>query len=473
MRRTILLLLSLAASLPLFAGKGKMVVIYNDLPTAGFNDPKPVAPAPGNDATTLGQQRRNVMEAAAALWSRSLDTDVDIRVVTRFVPIGDCTDGAVLAHASPLGWRHSFTNAPMANVWYPIALANKLAGTDLDTNRDDILVEFNESVDNATCLGDSNWYYGLDGREGNHSDMFTVALHELAHGLGVSGAARAPGFREGKPSISDVHTLDVKAGLRWHQMTEEQRRVSHTNTANLVWDGDRVKANTSRYLQANTFLNVSEPAAIARDFEVGQAAFGPVVRETPLSGKIVQALDAANTDGPTTFDGCTPFTNADAIRGNIAMADRGTCRFVVKAQNAQAAGATGLIVVDNSVETCIAPGMAGSAPEVTIPVISVNKADGALIRAQLDAGANVRGFLRNDPSQLAGTSKEGYVRVYAPCTDAPGSSTHHFDTTASPNLLMEPSINTDLLHGLDLTLYQLLDMGWSVPAKSGRRILRR
>jgi hypothetical protein len=65
------------------------------------------------------------------------------------------------------------------------------------------------------------------------------------------------------------------------------------------------------------------------------------------------------------------------------------------------------------------------------------------------------------------------MRLFAPCTQDPGSSTYHWDTVASPNLLMEPSVNSDLLHGLDLTLHQLLDIGWTLPARSGRRILKR
>jgi hypothetical protein len=38
---------------------------------------------------------------------------------------------------------------------------------------------------------------------------------------------------------------------------------------------------------------------------------------------------------------------------------------------------------------------------------------------------------------------------------------------------MEPSINADLLQGVDLTRLMLLDIGWSLPPKSGRRALIR
>ncbi len=55
---------------------------------------------------------------------------------------------------------------------------------------------------------------------------------------------------------------------------------------------------------------------------------------------------------PTT-DGCSPFTNGAAIAGNWVYVDRGTCNFAVKIDNAEAAGAEG-IVVGNS--TAGAPG---------------------------------------------------------------------------------------------------------------------
>ncbi|MDT0130302.1 peptidase, partial [Acinetobacter baumannii] len=53
---------------------------------------------------------------------------------------------------------------------------------------------------------------------------------------------------------------------------------------------------------------------------------------------------------------------------------------------------------------------------------------------------------------------------YSPTVNAPGSSVSHYTTEASPNQLMEPSINADLSHEIapprDLTLPLLLDIGW-------------
>jgi hypothetical protein len=57
-----------------------------------------------------------------------------------------------------------------------------------------------------------------------------------------------------------------------------------------------------------------------------------------------------------------------------------------------------------------------------------------------------------------------FPRLYAPTTFASGSSVSHWDTTATPNMLMEPAINVDLTSIVknpdDLTWSLLRDIGW-------------
>jgi hypothetical protein len=255
-------------------------------------------------------------------------------------------------------------------------------------------------------------------------------------------------------------------------MTVQQRAAAVKNTGNLVWNGEYVRNNVNMFLLPVTQLAVTQPSNALANYDIGIAAFGAAANKTPLSGKIVRATDEANTDGPSTTDGCTAFTNAAAINGNIAMIDRGDCTFVQKARNAQAAGAKGVIIADRETTTCMAPGMSGEAPDITIPVVSVGTTDGTTMKNQLAANPEMQASLRVDPSRFAGTSPEGHMRLYAPCTFDEGSTRSHWDIVASPNLLMEPSINSDLLHGVDLTLYQLLDIGWTMPPKSGRRFRR-
>lgn len=473
MRNVLFALLFAAAAFRAEAGTGRVVIMNVDAPGVGFNDLTPVAPVGGNTGTTLGQQRLNVFQAAADRWSSLLETNVDIVVQASFAPISGCTEtDAILGQAAPFNWKRDFENAPRPGVWYPIALANALAGKDLDATPE-IFTQFNGDVDNATCLGNADWYYGLDGNHGGDMDLFVVVLHEIAHGLGVSSAGRSGDtFREGFPSTFDTNLRDLSTGQLWPQMSAEQRRISINNTAKLVWDGPNVREHAARLLYPVTMFNISQPANLAGNYDIGTATFGPSIAKSTVSGRLIQATDAANAEGPTTLDGCTAFTNAAVISGNVAVVDRGTCTFASKARNAQAAGATALIILDVRRETCTPPAMGGSGDDVTIPVISLGVNDGDVLRAQLNA-AEVKGSLLNDPTQMAGASRDGLVRLYAPCTTAPGSSKHHWDTPASPNLLMEPSVNSDLLHGVDLTMFMLMDMGWKQAPRSGRRTARR
>ncbi|MGI9329139.1 MAG: hypothetical protein ACR2QB_00340 [Gammaproteobacteria bacterium] len=54
----------------------------------------------------------------------------------------------------------------------------------------------------------------------------------------------------------------------------------------------------------------------------------------------------------------------------------------------------------------------------------------------------------------------GKVRLFTPNPLEPGSSVYHYDTVASPNLLMEPNLSFNQGTGLDLSDELLLDMGW-------------
>jgi hypothetical protein len=226
-------------------------------------------------------------------------------------------------------------------------------------------------------------------------------------------------------------------------------------------------------------LRVNAPDSIAKSYPVGTATFGSRMTIAGVSGSIAAVEDVAEpedgeTAAGTTRDGCSSFLNASAVIGRIALIDRGRCFFVTKAQNAKAAGAIGVIIADNR-SAPTPPGMAGTDPTLDIPVISVTQIDGAAIRAQLGSGVNAT--IGSDTTKpLAGTDANGRVKLYAPSELTVGSSVFHWDITADPNALMEPFINDDLSpNGVDITFEQLIDVGWTAPAKipSGRRILRR
>lgn len=467
MKRILLLTALALVATNLSAGTGRIVIVNTDRPGIGFNDPTPATPVGGNTGITRGEQRMYVFERAAHRWTTTLDTNVDIRVRASFAPLECGETSVVLGAANAITWSYNFEGAPRQNVWYPAALANKFAGRDLTPNDDDIFIQFNSDLDTPTCMGDRSWYYGFDRQEGSNDALYPVVLHEIAHGLGFAG--RGVDFFQSRPTIYDIYTLDRIAGRTWDQMTPEQRRVSAQNTSNLVWNGPNVTAKAPQVLARATVLTVSGPQPVAKSYDIGTASFGPAVNRSAISGELVPARDAGNTEGPSTLDGCTPYENASEVAGKIALVDRGTCTFVQKALTAQAAGAIGVVIVDNRKDTCLPPSMSGSNDQVLIPVLSLTQDEGTALR---NAGG-VSAMLRVDPSRMAGASPEGYVRLYAPCEYNPGSSIYHWDTPTTPNLLMEPFISGDLIDTVDLTVEQMKDLGWTQWPRTGRRALRR
>lgn len=95
--------------------------------------------------------------------------------------------------------------------------------------------------------------------------------------------------------------------------------------------------------------------------------------------------------------GCSPLIDFPA--GAIALIDRGVCAFVDKVRNAQAAGASAVIVANNL------PGdpftMGGDAPDVVIPSVMVSLPDGTVIKVGLPATGTVA---RADLQPVQGTA---------------------------------------------------------------------
>jgi hypothetical protein len=479
MRKT-LLLISLALLLTTGSAFARVTVTIqnNDGAGLGFNDPTPATPIGGNPGTTLGEQRLNAFKFAAGLWGEILESQVPIVIRATFAPINDTTSpctatSAILGQAGPTTFISDFSAAPLAHVGYPIALANALSGTDLNGSVPEINATFNSLVDNATCLGATNWYYGFDANHGSNIDLVSVLLHEFGHGLGFVGntSTNSGNFGSGgTPSVFEVHVFDNQAGQTWPQMSPQARLVSMINTGHLAWNGDLTKAHAATLLKPVTVLAENTPSSSS--FEIGVASFGGSVANINLSGDVVAVQDGIDATSTSTLDACqTPLTNASALTGKWALVDRGNCNFTVKAKNVQDAGAIGIIVADNRADTCQPPSMSGDDPTITIPVISVTQADGAILRGQANTNLNVT--LHFDPTRLAGATAEGFPKLYAPCTVSPGSSIYHFDVTASPSLLMEPFISSDLKHVPDLTLDELRDIGWTISAPQGRTLLKR
>jgi hypothetical protein len=450
------------------------VLINNvDSPGRGLNDNTKVKPVGKNNGTTLGAQRRNVVNKVAEIWGSTLPSNVTIwaQVSWQDREFTPCTaSGAVLAAAGAIQIFADSPNVLWPHTWYHAALANKLAGIDLAGGgpdpgflqppfADDLVVVFNEFLGTPNCLAASTWYYGLDNNgPAGTIDAVNVGLHEFGHGLGFSGFTSVTSGAQdlGLPDIYGVYSRDNTFGKQWNQMNNNERQASAINTGNLVWNGPSVVAEAPSVLGPVEELQITAPSSLAGTvIQFGTANFGPAPTPGNFSGEVVLANDGIGV----TSDGCEPFVNASAISGRIALIDRGTCAFTIKVKHAQNAGATAAIVVNN-VAGGGPIGLGGSDSTIVIPSLGISLEQGNLIKSNLP-GVSVA--LLQDPTRLAGADLAGNVRLYAPNPVSPGSTVSHFDTAATPNLLMEPFVTSSLkgLTTLDLTDNQMVDIGWS------------
>lgn len=451
-----LLLLSTAIALVLSASvqSAEVIPVNFDDPGEGYNDPTPVAPVGGNPGTTRGEQRWIVAQFAADLWGSVLQSDVPIYVGAQFNPLG----ANVLGSAGASFVFDDFAPGIVPNTWYSSALADAIAGVDLNPGFTDIGSQYSS---------DFTFYYGLDGKTpAGQVNFLDVAMHEFGHGMGFQNFENeaAGTFLQGQQDIYSVFTYDNTQAKFWTAMTVAQRQASALNYGKVVFTGASAVAGAGLILDDRTAFRATAPASVVGEYEYGTAGFGAPVSPANFTGTVILATDAADAAGPSTTDGCSPISNAAAVAGKIALMDRGTCGFIVKVKNAQNAGAIGAIIADNVAGTP-PPGLGGADPTITIPSIRITLPDGNAFKAALP----VQVTFVVDPTKLQGADDLGRPRLFMPNPVQGGSSGSHYDTATSPNTLMEPSINATLLsaYNIDITPNLLQDTGWTLNSGTG------
>lgn len=456
-------------------------IINGDDPGVGFNDTTPTTPVGGNTGLTLGEQRRIVYQFVADFWGKRLNSDVPIQVLA-FFPTLFCTPTqAVLGAAGATYIFSDFPNAKRAGTWYPVALANKLTGVPLVNDPDpfvsaDIVSFFNPNLGKPDCLAGRSFYLGLDGNpSATEVDFLTTVLHEVGHGLGFQTFTDGKtGLQQplddtdtvGLPSIWDHLLLDLQQGKTWDTMTDAERAASALVPRNLVWNGRHVTRDAPRVLDRGTPELFVAGKGLAKFYQIGLAAFGPQIdKKTFVSSELARVVDQADGRGLA----CTALSvaNAAAVKGRVAVIDRGSCTFTVKVKNAQLAGARAVIIADNAL-SLPPPGLAGVDDTITIPAVRISLPDGIEIKAAID-NTPKRAFapfavLFDNPFKLAGADYLNRVYLFSPNPYQGGSSISHYDTLATPSLLMEPFLTPNQPIAVsapnDLTLELLKDIGW-------------
>ncbi len=266
-------LAALSLGLATQASAATVTIQVTDAVGEGFNDPAVFVPMGGNNATTLGQARRNVFNEAARLWGLLINSSVTIVVEASFDPLTCSATSGVLGSAGPTWMFHDFAGRPLPGVFYPAALADALHGSNIvgttsngtPYGETDISAQFNSAINgDTTCLQGGHFYYGFDHQLSAHraegpfvADLLGVVLHELGHGLGFlslvnqSGAGVADSGGTPLLSIFDQYVYDENSALFWPQMSAAQRATSQSGLGGgaataLVWNAANVNSNLGR-----------------------------------------------------------------------------------------------------------------------------------------------------------------------------------------------------------------------------------
>ncbi|KFE62096.1 myxosortase-dependent M36 family metallopeptidase [Hyalangium minutum] len=153
-----------------------------------------------------------------------------------------------------------------------------------------------------------------------------------------------------------------RGGLENDSIKAEAQDYGGRNNANMSTPSDGARPRMQMYIfDGVPALQVLGPASQAGYQDAGSASFGPTIFDQTGDVKI---LDPAGTTL-----GCTAFP-AGTFTGKVAVIDRGTCDFNVKAQNAQTAGAVAVLIANNAANQA-APGLGGTNPLVTVPTMSI------------------------------------------------------------------------------------------------------
>ena len=433
------LCLSSLLAAPVALAGAEIRIIDANASGEGLNDGTPAEPLGGNPGTSVGEQRLMAAQYAASLWSATLGNRVPISIRTEFVDL-DCSGGTAVLGASGPSTLYDGNR-------YPAALANERAGQDLDPGREEIDARFNGRVGNSDC-GITAWYAGLDNLAPlGTTDLPSVFLHEMAHGLGFIKSATA--FQD--------QAQDDTSGVLLSRLSAADYAAAIRRPLGVSWIGPTVRATKDSVLDRTDGLM---RLADGRTFPLARARFGP--GHVSLTAPVVLAQDA---DGGAVHDACGPLVPSP---GALVLAERGlrsdaglVCFVAQRALNAEAAGAVGLLVRPVQAGTGPTSYTGDAGPGLTIPVWGISSEDGLSLEAYVaDGGAPV---VVDGDGRRAGENLAGDVLLYTPAVYSDGSSVGHWDSSASPPLLMMPTINPSLPRSLDLTPAALRDVGWNPP----------
>lgn len=180
------------------------------------------------------------------------------------------------------------------------------------------------------------------------------------------------GFDEAAGNFQNENFTNFGAGN--DAVDAEAQDGSGVNNANFGTPADGSPPRMQMFLWGDSFDHSVTITGGSIYSAVG-AAFGASPPASGLTGDVV----LVNDNSGITSDGCESLIGT-GVAGKIALIDRGDCDFIVKAQNAEDAGAVGVIVANNGGASITEMGDSGNGGTITIASVFVSTADGDAIK---------------------------------------------------------------------------------------------
>jgi uncharacterized repeat protein (TIGR01451 family) len=237
-------------------------------------------------------------------------------------------------------------------------------------------------------------------------------MHDVFYRLGFTEPAG--NFQE-----SHVFSNGTRAGgLPGDAVLAQAQDGGGTNNANFLTPQDGASGQMQMYLWTAAFPDslvqiISSTTGVppaGQKYIAVQGSFNSTdtarqnLFRNPVVNKefVIVKKNSMSTVGKDS-EGCSSGQQSIALRPDndvtdkIVLIDRGSCSFVEKVSGAQMGGAAGVIVINNADGPPQAMG-GTDAPGATIviPAVMISKADGEILKAQIAAGAVIRGSLKRD-----------------------------------------------------------------------------
>ena len=213
------------------------------------------------------------VQAAIDTWAENFDSKVPIYIDATW---GRSSSFSILGSARPGSYFANFSGAPDPSLWYPSALANALAGKDLDGDNPEMVITVNSLA---------NWYRGGSlGPSRSEYDLQSVILHEMAHGLGFLSTDSYDNFF-GYGSIDQPTPYDAYVqtgdGRRLSDLPSPSSELGEALTSKLVWSGAQgITANGGVKPLLYTPKNYEDGSSISH---LDEATFSSAGRDAVMS----------------------------------------------------------------------------------------------------------------------------------------------------------------------------------------------